>query len=111
MGDFIQGVLGTTQVQIGGVTPGIQFDRLVVNGAAQLGGTLHVSPLSNFAPGSGNSFEVLTASGGISGTFDIVWTGSTPWRAVYDADSVTLVRGLSADFDGDLNVDGDDLLA
>jgi hypothetical protein len=108
-GDFSQAGAGTIQFQIGGLTPGTQFDRLVVNGDAQLAGTLHVSLTGGFTPSAGNSFEVLTAAGGISGTFNVTWSGSIPWDAVYDGDSVTLVPGFDADFNQDLSVDGDDL--
>ena len=41
-----------------------EFDRLVLNGAAQLNGTLEVSLFGGFNPTLGSRFTILSAAGG-----------------------------------------------
>ena len=57
-GDYQQLVGSSLSLQLGGTTPGL-YDRLTVNGAATLGGTLQVTLANGFAPGLGDSFNVL----------------------------------------------------
>jgi len=100
-------------VELAGVTPETQFDKLVIDGAATLAGTLHVDLLDGFIPAVGTTFEVLTASGGVTGTFaDVTWSGSTSWEVQYGPNSATLVAAapsFEADYDEDGDVDSDDL--
>jgi outer membrane autotransporter protein len=63
--------------EIGGPQPS-QADQLKVNGSAKLNGTLDITSLNNYHPSSGNSYELLTASGGLSGAFsNVVDTANT----------------------------------
>jgi autotransporter-associated beta strand protein len=97
-------------IQIGGLLPGTDFDQLAINGAASLSGTLNVELLNGFANVAGETFEVLSASGGITGEFDsIASIGDISWRAVYGTNSVSLVAAFGADFDEDGDVDSADL--
>lgn len=50
----------TLVIEILGVTPGTQHDRVDVSGLATLGGTLDVRFLGGFAPAPGASFVVMT---------------------------------------------------
>jgi len=45
---------------------GTEYDRLVVSGAATLAGVVDVILLPGFWPAKGDTFEVLTAAGGIT---------------------------------------------
>jgi hypothetical protein len=65
-GSYTQGANATLQIEIDGTTPGEQYDRLVVTGAANLDGTLEV--LLGFTPASNDSFDVLDFSS-VSGDF------------------------------------------
>jgi hypothetical protein len=47
----------------------------VVSGTARLGGALEISPRAGQQPRAGDSWTVLTAGGGITGTFDRVTPG------------------------------------
>ncbi len=47
------------QMELGGATPGTQFDRLHIDGHLSLAGTLQVSLLNNFFPTAGNIFDLL----------------------------------------------------
>lgn len=88
---YIQSATGTLQLSLGGPTT---FDRVVVGGAATLGGTLAVSYANGFTPKRGQTFEVLTAAGGIIGEFaEVTDTLATPLLglgAIYSANSVLL---------------------
>lgn len=69
--DFQQAATGTLQVEIGGT--GLNtFDRLNLTGAAALSGGLNLSLIGGFVPALGQTFNILTASSGISGTFTAV---------------------------------------
>ena len=48
------------------------FDRLVVTGTASLAGTLNATGYGGYALAPGTKFQFLTASGGITGTFDTI---------------------------------------
>ncbi len=63
---------GTLDIEIGGYTPGSEYDQLnhtLGSGVAELGGTLDVSLLNGFMPQAGDAFDILSATGGISGMF------------------------------------------
>jgi hypothetical protein len=59
-GNYTQTAAGTLVIEIGGLTVGSQYDRLVVTGSATLNGTLSVVLLSGFQPSLGDTFAVLT---------------------------------------------------
>jgi hypothetical protein len=76
-GVYIQLADGTLRISLGGTTPGTQFDRLLVTEAATLSGTLELSPLNNFLPQAGATFDVLTF-GSISNGFATTATTGFP---------------------------------
>ena len=57
---FTQTAAGTLQMEVGGLTPGSVFGRLVVNGQATLAGALNVTLINSFTPQFGDAFSVLT---------------------------------------------------
>ena len=69
---------------------GVDFDQVVVNGAATLGGTLALS--INYVPVSGDQVTILSATA-ISGTFSNVTGLPVDWQVVYTANSVVLTFG------------------
>jgi T5SS/PEP-CTERM-associated repeat protein len=76
-GNYEQGSSGVLDTEIGGPQPS-QADQLKVNGSAKLDGTLDITSLNNFHPSSGNSYELQSATGGVSGEFsNIVDTANT----------------------------------
>jgi len=63
---------GTLDIEIGGLSPGSGYDQLnhiLGAGTAQLGGALDVLLINGFTPAAGNSFQIIAATGGISGAF------------------------------------------
>lgn len=99
---------------------GQDFSPLEVAGQATLAGELKLQLTGGLAPELGDSFQVVTATGGVSGTFG---TETLPalgaglaWDLDYEPTSLTLsvVAGpglFAADFNGDGRVDGEDLAA
>jgi hypothetical protein len=71
-GTYTQNAGGNLDVTIGGLTAGTQFDQLNVKGTANLNGTLNISLASGYTPQIGNTFDILTASSPVSGTFSTV---------------------------------------
>jgi uncharacterized repeat protein (TIGR01451 family) len=59
-GDYVQASNGTLDIQLGGTTPGTQYDRLAVSGTVTLGGTLNITTVGGFVPAVGNAFQFLT---------------------------------------------------
>jgi autotransporter-associated beta strand protein len=91
-GNYAQGATGRLVIQL---ASGTSFDQLLITGTASLAGTLQIDVLNGFNP-NGQSFTLLTATGGVSGKFDSV-SGSaittnhatTAAGVIYSANSVT----------------------
>jgi hypothetical protein len=96
-GNYTQNSGGILAIELGGLTPGTQFDVLDVNGTATLDGTLTVSLINGFAPTAGDTFTFLTydARGDVGGSpsgFDVFASG-TPglnYSVSYGATGATL---------------------
>jgi hypothetical protein len=83
--DFSKGIV---DIEINGTgTPGVNFDQIVVNGTATLGGTLNVSV--GYSWTQGDKITILSAQG-ISGTFSTVTGLPSSWEVGYTANAVTL---------------------
>lgn len=88
-------------VDIGGLAAGAQHDVLLISGgAAMLGGTLDVYLIGlgggpAFAPNIGDEFTILSAVGGVSGTFindPVSFAGGLTydWTVIYNSNTVVL---------------------
>jgi hypothetical protein len=104
-GDYTQGAAGTLAIEIAETA----FDRLVVNGQANLAGTLDVTLLDGFAPSNGATFDILDFSS-VSGDFD---TLNLPTDFSWDVTTGILSvgsggPGLHGDFNGNGTVDAAD---
>ena len=88
-GTFAQTSMGTLALR---VAPNGVSDQLVVNGVARLGGTMQTV----FQPGTGfsRSYNLVTATGGLTGTFTTLATQNLPAflsaSLAYGANNVTL---------------------
>jgi hypothetical protein len=69
-GNVVIGPTAGTVIELAGTTKGAQYDSLTIAGNVSLGGALDVVLLGGFVPSPGQSFNILTAAGGIDGTFD-----------------------------------------
>jgi hypothetical protein len=118
--DFAQSASGMLALELGGVALE-DFDQLIVDGAATLGGALSIDLIDSFIPDPLDSFTILTAMT-LLGSFANVANGERletvdgigSFQVSYDgsSDRVSLFSFLaqySADFDTDGDVDGNDL--
>jgi hypothetical protein len=78
---------GTLALDIAGGSQGVDYAVLKVAGKATLGGSLRLAFLNGFVPNPGDKFVVVTADGGISGTFASVITNGVAVTAGQDATS------------------------
>ena len=107
-GDVVLESTNTLFLEIGGVIPGTEHDRLEIDGTAMIDGTLNVSLINGFTPSVGNNFGFLFANGGFGGNFDTLnlpdisglglqWTLNPGGSTVFlEVDSL-----LTGDLDGD----------
>ena len=96
-----------------------QFDTLDVGGPATLSGALSVDVFDigqggTYTPAPGDVFEILTAAGGVAGTFDLdlrtKLDGGLDLEVQYSSDSVALLvtSALAGDYNNDGSVDAAD---
>lgn len=89
---------GTWLVELGGILPS-EFDRLLMGGAATLAGALEVDLIDAgdglFLPEIGDTFTILTALGGVNGTFENSPISNAAgqqfhWNVIYTPNDVIL---------------------
>ena len=68
VGNIIYTASNVLQMEIGGLSPGSQHDKIVHSGMAGLGGTLDVVLINTFVPQLGNAFDLFDWNV-VSGTF------------------------------------------
>lgn len=104
-GDVVFGAASLLEMELSGIEPGGQHDQLLLEGAADLGGSLSISLVDGFLPEPGDAF-VLMRYGQRSGEFDTVRfpdaLAGMPWVLDYSTHELILTFGLA----GDLNSDG-----
>jgi T5SS/PEP-CTERM-associated repeat protein len=108
-GDVAFGVDAILNMEIGGATPGTQYDQLVVQGNLSLDGELSVSTLPGFTPAAGQSFNILDWFGTRSGTFSsltLPTLAGLTWNTsqLYTTGVLSLIN--AAGLAGDYNQDG-----
>ncbi len=108
-GDVVLDTANTLNIELGGLTPGDDYDRLEIDGTASIDGTLDVSLINSFVPAVGNSFGILFANSGFGGSFhtlnlpDISGLG-LQWQL--NPGGSTLFLNVEAALQGDLDGDG-----
>ena len=103
------------RVSLGGESGGSEHDLMVVAGAATLAGALEVELFNigngQFTPQVGDEFTILTAGGGVIGTFDanpVSCAGDSQyhWTVLYETNEVTVrLDSITAGVPGDMNCD------
>jgi len=112
-GSFEQLGDGIIQFELGGTDNSqplsAEYDQLVVDGTASLGGFLTVSLAPSYSPALGDEFPILTATDGIQMAFDdVTLPGLAPglqWQVDSSDPHATLLRVKSA-LVGDYNANG-----
>ncbi len=102
---YTQGPAGRLSAEIGGTTPGTQYDCLAVNGPAAISGSLAIARIGGFVPNNSQLFTVLVCSGARTGTFDTI-ESCDPVEIIYGTNSVSVRFNGVFDRVGDLNHDG-----
>lgn len=96
---YLQTAPGTLKLELRGSVPGRQYGRLIIDGAASLGGTLRVDLLNSFVPSFGDAFQILTYSSA-SGLFTTNNAGHLGLVPFYSATNLYLgctnISGLVA---------------
>ena len=103
-------------IDVNGLTPGTQYDQLLVDGAVTLDGALNVSLRTisggTFVPALGNVFSIIAADsvGGEFSTLNLpVLAAGRTWLVDYGDANVSLKITFPGDFDGDFAVDAADM--
>jgi T5SS/PEP-CTERM-associated repeat protein len=115
-GSYVQSAAGTLEIELAGLTRGVQFDRLVVSGTASFNGTLQVSLAGGFAPSVGNAFDVLDV-GTLGGVFSNLQLPALPahlsWSTgqLYTSGTLFVISTLRGDVNQDDHVDVADVAA
>jgi hypothetical protein len=131
-GDYEQTANGALQIDLfsKGMVGGTDFDQLAATGTVQLGGVLSISLANPLSLAVGDSFQIITAAKGLTGSFSQIMApplnGGLGWTVQYSANAALLkvVRtapyltiwrqsfGVNAegDLDGDGDTDGSDFL-
>jgi hypothetical protein len=113
--DYQQSGTGELFVELAGTALN-QYDRLSVNGQAQLGGYLNIDIDGVFPLTLGTTFNIITASSGVFGTFSQVDSSGMPPGLTFHINYLPFAVQLqvvstpffSADFDHDGDVDATD---
>jgi hypothetical protein len=103
-----------TDIELGGLLAGSQYDRVIVSGALNLDGELNVTLLGGFSPTAGQEFDILNW-GSLSGEFAGISLPALRLGQSWDlsrlyADGILSVKTTNTgDFNSDGSVDGADL--
>src|SRR5205814_7394819 len=97
--------------ELAGLTRGTQYDAIDVSGTASLAGTANIIHFGGFTPSAGDSFQVINAAGGRSGTFATVNAPfASSYNTLYNPNDVTfqpltalVLNEWSVDASGDWN--------
>ena len=115
-GDVVLGTTSTTQIELGGTVAG-EYDQLDITGSISLASTLDTLLIDDFSPGLGDMFTIISADGGVTGTFDTtnipVLGGGLSLDLVYHPTFVALEvisNLLLGDANNDNQVTGADLV-
>ncbi|RME73839.1 MAG: hypothetical protein D6776_06335 [Planctomycetota bacterium] len=94
---LVQDAAGLLRVEIGGYARGTDYDWVHVLGSATLAGSVELVMWNGFAPEIGDSFTILTADAGISGSFDTLIAPDPLWHLVYRNNAVLAVYAPEPD--------------
>jgi autotransporter-associated beta strand protein len=107
IGGSLQENAGSLQMLINSAT---SFDRLQIGSSASLGGALSITLANGYSPLLNQSFQILTASSGMTGTFANLLlpalSGGKTWQVLYGSNDVRLTVSALIGISGDYNQNG-----
>jgi fibronectin-binding autotransporter adhesin len=95
----------TLQAELGGITPGVQYDQVQVTGSLALDGTLDVVLINGFSPTAGSAFDVLDWDT-LSGTFATLQLPALGANLMWNASQLYTTGVLRVGLTGDYNLNG-----
>jgi len=104
----------TLQIELGGLTAGAQFDKLIAEDLS-LNGTLQVVLIDGFVPQTGDSFDIFDCDSLTAARFHTIappeFAGRSTWdtSALYTTGLIGTIAMIPGDTDDDRDVDTDDL--
>jgi hypothetical protein len=101
--DVVFGNTNTLFIEIGGATPGNQYDRLTIGGSALIDGNLNLSLINGFRPTGGQQFTILTSSNIMNNGFELTGPAANLFTLLVSGTSVILE---TIDLAGDYNHNG-----
>jgi hypothetical protein len=109
LGPTVFSSIAKVNLELGGTTPGVTFDRIISSGSVTLNGKLALAATDGYVPASLVSHEIMSMGTrtGFFSTIEGVALTPTKYLAVtYDADSVfvTAARPGDADLSGTVNL-------
>ena len=109
-GDFFHQAGGQIAIDLGGHSAGVDYDTISVAGKVDLAGDLSVALAdvggNPFAPASGDVFQILSATQGITGQFANFTLPTLPWDLNWQVNYLSNAVTLSVLITGDFNHDG-----
>lgn len=82
-GDLVLSSTSTLNIELGGVTPSVQYDQVRVDGELSLSGRLNVTLINSFTPSAGNSFQIIEW-GTLAGEFSQIDLPTLPETLEWD---------------------------
>ncbi len=110
-GDVDLAGTSTLVIELAGMSSGSQYDTLAAAGDVTLGGTLDVDLLGGFTPAPGSVFQIVSAAGGVGGSFAEASLPSlvgANWQLRYNENAVLLQVALAGDYNFNGQVDAAD---
>jgi hypothetical protein len=106
VGNIALSPASTLVMELGGTTPGTDYDQIISSGALAFDGTLQVALINGFSPTAGQSFNLFDWAS-LSGTFDMLELPALAGLTWNTSQLYTTgVLSLSALLAGDYNLNG-----
>ena len=109
VGNVALGASSVLDMEIGGTNRGGEYDGIDIAGTMLLNGELKLSLLNGFIPSLGNEWQLFDGSTtGMFGSYDFpTLADGLTWNTseLYSEGTVSVVAGLTGDFNGDGTVD------
>lgn len=80
-GDYVQGAGGMIEIEIGGTTPGVDYDQLIITGNATINGIIVLKFINGYTPAAGQQFNIIDTGGSFTGSPRVIVQGLAPgWQ-------------------------------